>query len=93
MCPNGSIDRPSPRADMAVLAFAAIFPFAAAWIYLVVLAGHESGVVQSAYGAAKVLQFAIPAVWVGLVCHQSLRLPNTLTPGPSPPKGEGRLMA
>ena len=75
MSSSSSIGRPSPRADIAARAFACVFPFAAAWLYLVVLAGHESGVVQAAYGAAKVLQFALPAVWIGLVCRQSLRLP------------------
>ena len=66
---------------MAVLAFATIFPFMAAWLYLVVLSGHESGVVQAAYGAAKIVQFALPAVWIGLVCRQSLRLPLARTAG------------
>ena len=66
---------------MAVLAFASVFPFMAAWLYLIVLAGYESGVVQAAYGAAKVLQFALPVVWVGLVCRQSVRLPMAKTAG------------
>ena len=63
------------------MAFAAVFPFAAAWLYLVVLAGHESGTVQAAYGAAKVVQFALPALWVSVVCRKKLRLPMPRTAG------------
>ena len=63
------------------MSVAAIFPFAAAWVYLVVLAGHESGPVQAAYGAAKVVQFVLPAIWVTIVCRQKLRLPMTRTAG------------
>jgi uncharacterized protein len=73
--------QPSSGADVAMLALAAVFPFAAAWPYVVVLAGRESTLVQAAYGAAKVLQFALPIVWVGLVRRQNLRLPLALTPG------------
>ncbi len=72
---------PSRLAEIAVLVVAAIFPFAAAWVYLVVLAGHESGPVQAAYGAAKVVQFVLPAIWVTIVCRQKLRLPMTRTAG------------
>ena len=70
-----------PLADIAALAFAAVLPFAAAWLYLVVLAGHESGAVQLAYGAAKVVQFALPVLWVGVVCRKNLRLPLARTAG------------
>jgi membrane protease YdiL (CAAX protease family) len=70
---------------VVVLAFAAVFPFAAAFLYLAVMATHDSSLaVRAIYSAAKVVQFAIPAVWVGLVCRQSLRLPIALTPAPSP---------
>ncbi len=68
-------NQPSHRADVAALAFTAAFPFAAAWLYLVVLGGRETGVVQVAYGAAKVVQFALPVLWVVVVCRQKLRLP------------------
>jgi membrane protease YdiL (CAAX protease family) len=67
---------------MAVLAFAAIFPFAAAFVYLAVMATHDSSVaVRAIYTAAKVVQFAIPALWIGLVCKQSLQLPLGRTAG------------
>ncbi len=75
MISNEPRDRPSRLAEIAALAFAAVFPFAAARLYLVVLAGHESGIVQAAYGAAKFVQFAFPALWVVVVCRQKLRLP------------------
>lgn len=81
MTSNDSTDHPSRRADIAALAFAAVFPFAAAWLYLVVLAGHESGAVQVAYGAAKVVQFALPALWVTAVWHRKLSLPLAHTAG------------
>jgi membrane protease YdiL (CAAX protease family) len=81
---TGSANQLSRRADISALAFAAVFPFAAAWLYLVVLAGHETGAVQAAYGAAKVVQFAFPALWVVVACRQKLRLPIALTPCPSP---------
>ena len=36
---------------------------------------------QLAYGAAKVVQFALPGLWVGVVCRKNLRLPLTRTAG------------
>jgi membrane protease YdiL (CAAX protease family) len=70
------------QADLAVLAFASVFPFAAAWIYLVIMATHDSSAaVRMTYGLAKVLQFTLPVVWIGLVCHQSVRLPLARTAG------------
>jgi membrane protease YdiL (CAAX protease family) len=92
------IAEPSRRADIAALAFAALFPSAATWLYLVVLAAHPSAAVQIVYGAEKVLQFAFPLVWVVLVRRQKIRFAltpcaapgqvaqgsTTLTPCPSP---------
>ncbi len=75
MSANDTIDRQLPRADIAVLAFAALFPFAAAWCYLIVFSAHESAVTQAIYTAAKVIQFALPVVWLAIVCRQSVRLP------------------
>jgi membrane protease YdiL (CAAX protease family) len=79
---QSGIQRITSWADLAALSFAAIFPFAAAWVYLVVMATHDSSVaVRTTYGAAKVLQFALPAIWIGLICRQSLRLPLMSTSG------------
>jgi len=77
-------DRVSRRVDIAALALAAVFPFAAAWFYLVVLAGHKTAVLQASYGAAKVLQFAFPLLWVAIARRQMLRLPIAMPPYPSP---------
>ena len=74
-------ERFSPRADAAALAFAALFPSAAAWLYLVVLARHPSAAVQTAYGAEKVLQFAFPLVWLVLIRRQKLYFPIRSTAG------------
>jgi len=66
--------RTSRRADAAALWAAALFPSVATWFYFVVLSGHPSAAVQTAFAAEKIVQFAFPAFWVMAVRRQPLRL-------------------
>ena len=52
----------SLRGSGLVLGFAASFPAAATWLWFVVLAGNP--LMRPVYGLAKLIQFALPAVWV-----------------------------
>jgi membrane protease YdiL (CAAX protease family) len=66
-------------ADDAILAVALVLPSLVTWAYFVWLA--ESGVAKVAYSVGKLVQFAIPVVWVLIVGGESLDL--------SPPSGAG----
>jgi membrane protease YdiL (CAAX protease family) len=73
--------RTSRRADAAALWAAALFPSVATWFYFVVLSGHASAAVQTAFAAEKIVQFAFPAFWVLAVRRQPLRLARPITAG------------
>lgn len=62
----------SPAAHWGVLVFSLLLPTVATWVYFVALAGRSS--VQAAYGASKVVQFALPLVWTLWVQRRSLSL-------------------
>jgi membrane protease YdiL (CAAX protease family) len=47
-----------------VIALALVFPSLVTWLYFVVLAESDPRVQQTAYSVGKLLQFALPVVWV-----------------------------
>lgn len=62
------------KLDYAVLAVAMVFPTFLTFIYFVYLNGSPGEAQKAAYGVGKILQFALPVVWVGLVCREAWRL-------------------
>ncbi len=55
-----------------VLAIAIVLPTIVTWIYFVSLADSAASVQQTAYGIGKTIQFALPVVWVGLLCREKM---------------------
>jgi len=54
-------------ANRAIIAVALVLPSLMTWIYFVALNGAPAALQQTAYTLGKVVQFALPAVWVLLV--------------------------
>lgn len=61
--------------EIRVLLVAMTLPSLITWTYFVLLAGHAEWLQQFAYLGGKTLQFALPVLWVGLVCRQQLVWP------------------
>lgn len=53
-----------------ILALAMVFPSLLTYVYFVHLAGTPSGTQQTAYAVGKVLQFALPVFWIGIVYRE-----------------------
>ena len=64
---------PSRQAELSVVAVATLLPTFVTLMYFVVLARSPAALQQSAYGIGKAIQFALPAVWVFLVCREPFR--------------------
>lgn len=69
------------RVEPAVLVVACLLPTFVTLTYFVWAAGSPAGVQQAVYGAAKVVQFLLPVVWVGAVCRERLAWPVWNTRG------------
>ena len=54
-------DRVIPR---VLLLFALVFPTLTTWVYFVLLADYPAAWQQGAYAVGKIVQFALPVVWV-----------------------------
>lgn len=67
------------RGDRVALVVAMLFPTAATWLYFVVFAGSPAMPVVA--GACKVVQFALPAVWVFGVRRRPFRIERPTTRG------------
>ncbi|MCL2710930.1 MAG: hypothetical protein FWE95_08620 [Planctomycetaceae bacterium] len=52
------------------LLFALVFPFILTLNYFVILAHAPPAIQQAAYSIGKAIQFALPILWVGLVCKE-----------------------
>src|SRR5207244_9796526 len=65
-------------ADWAVVGVALVLPTAITWVYFILLNGADKQLQQGAYAIGKLIQFALPAVWVCLIKRerQGLRLPS-----------------
>jgi membrane protease YdiL (CAAX protease family) len=68
---NSSPAKPT-IADLAVIAIALLLPSVTTWMYFFGAAGTASGVQAAVFSVAKVVQFALPAVWVLLVQKQRI---------------------
>jgi len=55
--------------------FAMTYPFMLTVIYFVFLNGRDTGIQNSVFSSLKLIQFAFPAVFVFLVCRESIELP------------------
>ncbi len=61
-------------ADRVMLAVALTLPTLVTWLYFVALADAPTSAQQAAYGIGKVVQFALPVVWVWLVLRRKPRV-------------------
>ena len=59
-----------PKISSIILIVALVFPFILTLNYFVILANAPPTIQQAAYGAGKVIQFALPILWVGLICKE-----------------------
>lgn len=58
-----------------MLAIACLLPTLVTLLYFVWAAGAATSVQQIIYTSAKIVQFALPIVWVGWMCREKLRWP------------------
>jgi uncharacterized protein len=61
--------------EWSALTFALIYPTLLTLVYFVWLGGSEHAQ-QVAYSVGKVIQFAFPVVWVGLICRKPIGWPR-----------------
>jgi len=57
-----------------IVVFALIFPLILTLNYFVILANAPPAIQQAAYSIGKIIQFALPILWVGLVCKEHVWL-------------------
>jgi membrane protease YdiL (CAAX protease family) len=62
---NSTAEPQATQADRVILAIALTLPTLVTWLYFVALAQQPTAVQQGAFGVGKVVQFALPVVWVG----------------------------
>ena len=62
------------KLSSAVLVCALVFPFILTLVYFVILANAPPAIQQAAYSIGKVIQFALPILWVGFVCRERVWL-------------------
>ncbi len=60
------------KIEPVVLAIAIVLPTIVTWIYFVSLKESAASVQQTAYGVGKIIQFALPVVWIGWFCRENL---------------------
>jgi uncharacterized protein len=78
--------------ESLVMVVAMLLPSLVTLLYFVVLAGTAEWLQQAAYAVGKTLQFALPVIWVGLVCRQRLGWPTPTTRGLAGGLGSGLLI-
>jgi uncharacterized protein len=65
----------NPKGEVAVIAFACVLPTIVTLAYFVWASDTSATVQQAVYGVAKVMQFALPVVWVANVSRERLGWP------------------
>jgi uncharacterized protein len=65
-----------PGGEWAVLGLAMVLPLLITLIYFVWLSGGDPVLQRVAAIAGKTVQFALPIVWVGLICRERIRWPG-----------------
>lgn len=78
---NRSTDSSRRATEAVVLAIACLLPTVTTLAYFVWAERSSSGVQQGVYAVAKVLQFALPVVWVGWFCGTRLSWPRWTSRG------------
>ena len=81
------------RAERVMLAIALTLPTLVTWLYFVALAERPTAVQQGAYGVGKVVQFALPVLWVGCLaglCSRSQSQGSRSQPQPKSQIAPGR---
>ena len=63
-------ESPSRAFAWGVIAFAIVLPSVVTWVYFVLLAEAAPAVQMAASAIGKGVQFALPVVWVFLICHR-----------------------
>ena len=63
------------------MCLAMVLPSFVTLLYFVALAGTNESIQQFAYAIGKSIQFALPIVWVGLICRERLGWPVPTTRG------------
>lgn len=63
------------KKEAAILVLAMVFPTLLTFTYFVLLSGEPGGIQRIAYGAGKIIQFALPVFWLTVICRpkESLR--------------------
>ena len=60
------------RGDQVVLGVAMVLPLVITWVYFILLSGGHPGLQRGVAIVGKSAQFALPVVWVGLICRERL---------------------
>jgi uncharacterized protein len=60
------------RGDQIVLGVAMVLPLVITWVYFTLLSGGHPGLQRGVAIVGKSAQFALPVVWVGLICRERL---------------------
>lgn len=81
------------RFEPLILALACILPTLVTLAYFVWAAGSASAMQQGVYAVSKVVQFALPIVWMGWVHRSSVRWPSWTTRGMGLGLGFGLVIA
>ncbi|MFO0788078.1 MAG: CPBP family intramembrane glutamic endopeptidase [Pirellulales bacterium] len=81
--PSADLEQGHSRQSLryAGLAFAIFFPTLITWGYIVFAERYSTGIQQTVYLTAKVIQFAFPAVWAYFILREPLRTSRPTTSG------------
>ncbi|MEX0818756.1 MAG: CPBP family intramembrane glutamic endopeptidase [Pirellulaceae bacterium] len=83
----------SCRANLSVVIVALVFPAIVTFAYFVALAGQPSSLQQGTYAVGKIIQFAIPAVWMFVILREKVSFPGPTRQGIGLGAGFGLLIA
>jgi membrane protease YdiL (CAAX protease family) len=69
---------PTNSANRVIIIVALILPTIVTWVYFILLNGAPAALQQSAYTVGKLVQFALPAIWIFVIqreTHKFIRAP------------------
>ena len=92
LAPDSQSGKSKKPTTWVVLAIALSLPTLVTWIYFVLLKDAAASVQQLSYSIGKVIQFALPILWVAKVSRQRIAWNRTL-PNPTIPIAFGLLAA
>ncbi|MEO1972310.1 MAG: type II CAAX endopeptidase family protein [Pirellulaceae bacterium] len=73
--PDGPTQLPQSSSNFLWIVVAVTFPSTVTWLYFVVLADVQP-IAQASYAVGKMMQFAMPVIWLVLVAREKVRLPQ-----------------